>query len=272
MYPGEPLKEPTIKESFIEVYDDVIHPGMCANFIEFFEDKYWDKYRKIGASGGSSSQDFSKVDDPDKLNKHDRELYDQEQTRLKTVKNTRELTLENMIEVSMLNVFSTGKFPRDIFGRFARKYNNKINQFLTKYINRYKVFGSPEIHNNDGELLEYVSEDYVKSRLAKMFPHQIQQYKKGEGHYSGWHCEYSPSSLEQASRSLIYLFYLNDVEEGGETEFYNQKIKVKPKAGRLVIFPAYFTHIHKGHVPISNDKYIITSMYGEYINPNPRNF
>ena len=55
------------------------------------------------------------------------------------------------------------------------------------------------------------------------------------------------------------MFYLNDVKEGGETEFYHQKIKIKPKAGTLVLFPAGFTHTHKGNMPISNDKYIITT-------------
>jgi hypothetical protein len=52
---------------------------------------------------------------------------------------------------------------------------------------------------------------------------------------------------------------LNDVEEGGETEFYYQDKKIKPKAGRMVIAPSGFTHTHRGNVPTSNDKYILTS-------------
>jgi hypothetical protein len=54
------------------------------------------------------------------------------------------------------------------------------------------------------------------------------------------------------------MFYLNDVEDGGETELY-QNTMVKPKAGRMVIAPAYFTHTHRGNIPVSNDKYILTS-------------
>ena len=57
------------------------------------------------------------------------------------------------------------------------------------------------------------------------------------------------------------MFYLNDVEEGGETEFYNQKVKIKPKKGTCVIFPTYNTHLHKGHIPISNDKYILNMWF-----------
>jgi hypothetical protein len=55
------------------------------------------------------------------------------------------------------------------------------------------------------------------------------------------------------------MVYLNDVEQGGETEFYFQNLKSKPKQGTLVIAPATFTHTHRGNMPISNDKYIFTS-------------
>jgi hypothetical protein len=55
------------------------------------------------------------------------------------------------------------------------------------------------------------------------------------------------------------MYYLNDVEEGGETEFFYQGKKLAPRAGSLVIAPAGFTHTHKVHVPRSGDKYILTS-------------
>jgi len=59
--------------------------------------------------------------------------------------------------------------------------------------------------------------------------------------------------------TLLFMFYLNDVAEGGETEFYYQQRALKPKAGTMVIAPAYFTHTHRGCIPVSNDKYILTS-------------
>jgi hypothetical protein len=52
--------------------------------------------------------------------------------------------------------------------------------------------------------------------------------------------------------------YLNDVEEGGETEFLYQKKRVKPVKNRVVVWPAGFTHTHRGNPPLSNAKYIIT--------------
>ena len=69
-------------------------------------------------------------------------------------------------------------------------------------------------------------------------------------------------SYETARRFLVGFFYLNDVEEGGETAFQQHKsvpisVKVKPKAGRLLIFPPLWTHPHIGMKPISEPKYII---------------
>ena len=69
-------------------------------------------------------------------------------------------------------------------------------------------------------------------------------------------------SYATARRFLVAFFYLNDVEEGGETAFQQHKtlpiaMKVKPKAGRLLLFPALWTHPHIGMKPISGSKYII---------------
>ena len=65
-----------------------------------------------------------------------------------------------------------------------------------------------------------------------------------------------------ARRFLVYFWYLNDVAEGGETAFQlnrnvEPKIKVQPRAGRLLMFPPLWTHPHIGMMPISNPKYII---------------
>jgi len=65
-------------------------------------------------------------------------------------------------------------------------------------------------------------------------------------------------------RIITYLWYLNDVEEGGETLFHN--FKIKPKTGSLLLFPATWTYKHSGAMPISNDKYIITGWV--WINEN----
>lgn len=89
----------------------------------------------------------------------------------------------------------------------------------------------------------------------------VQRYEKGIGGYHYWHSEIFPQlpHNKPLHRVLAFLYYLNDVEEGGETEFHYQGIKVKPKKGTLIIFPAGFTHTHKGHIPLSSEKYVVTS-------------
>lgn len=89
----------------------------------------------------------------------------------------------------------------------------------------------------------------------------LQKYDAGEGGYFHWHSEIYPQDerCEPLHRVLLFMFYLNDVADGGETEFYYQQRKIAPKRGRMVIAPAGFTHTHRGNMPVSNDKYIATS-------------
>lgn len=83
----------------------------------------------------------------------------------------------------------------------------------------------------------------------------MKKYTKEIDGYHGWH-EDNGRDIPEICRMLVFMYYLNDVKEGGETDFLHQNLKIKPTKGSLAIFPTYFTHTHKGHVPISNDKYI----------------
>lgn len=62
-----------------------------------------------------------------------------------------------------------------------------------------------------------------------------------------------------ANRYLVFLWYLNDVAEGGETRFCDLDITVAARAGRLLVFPPYWMFQHAGLPPISNDKYIVST-------------
>lgn len=85
---------------------------------------------------------------------------------------------------------------------------------------------------------------------------KVQKTAKGEG-YHVWH--YEACDRKSSNRVLAYILYLNDVEEGGETEFLYLMKRYKPKRGTLLLFPAALTHTHRGNPPLSGDKYIITS-------------
>jgi len=90
----------------------------------------------------------------------------------------------------------------------------------------------------------------------KNWGNKVQRTNVGQG-YHIWHSEIGDG--DSSRRLLFYILYLNDVEEGGETEFLYQRKRYKPEQGTLMIAPAGFTHTHRGNPPLSNDKYIITS-------------
>jgi len=112
---------------------------------------------------------------------------------------------------------------------------NALNKCLTDYREKYTAF-------------QMFSE-------IKDTGFQVQRYIKNEGFYI-YHNDFSAD--KEKYRILTFLFYLNDVEEGGETEFFYGKLKVKPEAGKCILFPASWTFPHTGIMPISNDKFIVT--------------
>ena len=89
---------------------------------------------------------------------------------------------------------------------------------------------------------------------------QIQFTKYKVKGYYGWHFE-NNGSVGSITRHLVFSTYLNDVKDKGETEFYYQKTKIKPKKGKTIIFPATWTHTHRGIPSTKNIKYIVTGWY-----------
>ena len=86
---------------------------------------------------------------------------------------------------------------------------------------------------------------------------KIQKTLPTEGYHT-WHIEHA-KGFENRARAFVFSVYLNDVEEGGETEFLHFSKRVKPKTGRIVIWPAAFPYLHRGNPPLSGEKYILTS-------------
>jgi len=98
------------------------------------------------------------------------------------------------------------------------------------------------------------------SDLQNYQPHTIYTYKvqktSPSGGYHIWHSENGDKHF--SSRIGVYILYLNDVAEGGETEFLYLSKRIAPKKGRLVIFPPNYPWAHRGNPPLSGDKYILT--------------
>ena len=87
----------------------------------------------------------------------------------------------------------------------------------------------------------------------------LMQKTQPKGGYHSWHHE--QQNLRDDKRCLVWMLYLNDVNDGGETEFLYQSKRVQPKRGTVMIFPAAFTHQHRGNPPLSGSKYIITGWF-----------
>jgi predicted 2-oxoglutarate/Fe(II)-dependent dioxygenase YbiX len=76
-----------------------------------------------------------------------------------------------------------------------------------------------------------------------------------EGKAMGSHIDSTPDQQEKAAMTAI--LYLNDDYEGGELFFREQKIKLKPKAGTVVIFPSYIPFYHQSFTITKGVKYIV---------------
>ena len=85
----------------------------------------------------------------------------------------------------------------------------------------------------------------------------IQRYEKGQ-HFQKVHTE--RSGISSLHRLFAFMTYLNDVadEDGGSTVFTHYDLKVQPRKGHTLIWPAEWTHAHKGSILLKNCKYIIT--------------
>jgi hypothetical protein len=93
--------------------------------------------------------------------------------------------------------------------------------------------------------------------------YNIQKYNPGEG-FKQWHAESSGYDPIGMKRILAWMIYLNDVDDGG-TEFLNQNTVIEAKAGKLCVWPAFFTHVHRSQVSNTKTKYIATG-WANYIN------
>ena len=97
--------------------------------------------------------------------------------------------------------------------------------------------------------------------IKKYMPNDEDQFKV--------HVDVVRSMGDSAKRFLVFILYLNDVEDGGHTMFPKPNIWVKPRAGRLLVFPPFWTHPPAGLKPLSGPKYVMMSYlhYGDADDP-----
>ena len=119
--------------------------------------------------------------------------------------------------------------PKDVI----ETYQSGLKKCLGAYVSRYA--------------LNHMTLQHKTFKMHKVLPTQG---------YHFWHSE--NGNQVDSDRILVYSTYLKVPEEGGETEFRHQSYRVKPIVGRTLIWPAGFTHTHRGNPPLDGEKYYIT--------------
>jgi len=144
------------------------------------------------------------------------------------------------------------------------KYKKSTDLSITHFVNDYKLEDQTIFNALNKSMIEY-DRKYLKTLHPNLTwmdnpylsmddtGYQMQRTKVGE--YYRWHNDFCV--FTQGVRIATFIFYLNDVYEGGETEFVDGTL-IKPERGKLIIFPAYWNYHHQGRPPISNTKYIVT--------------
>ena len=113
----------------------------------------------------------------------------------------------------------------------------------------------------DNALNKYIDE-HPSLGMHKFYSQIVKvQRTPPKGGFHKWHAEQG-GCVSAASRCLVWMIYLNDTPEGeGTTEFLEQGLKIQPKKGTIVFFPAAWTHTHRGNPVYTCDKYIATGWY-----------
>jgi hypothetical protein len=159
----------------------------------------------------------------------------------KNVKDTQDLMIPNSPDKSGFDKWSKiQKFLEKELAKNTKEYIKILDDIVIKN------------HEKENTTSQYTTFGSLLTNESFM----VQRYTKQKGRYI-YHNDFKSDYENKKYRVITYLWYLNNVEEGGETEFWGTHI-IKPEAGKLLLFPASWTFPHRGKMPLSHDKYIIT--------------
>lgn len=142
---------------------------------------------------------------------------------------------------------------------------NNTEGLVDKEFRNTRILDVPANYSNDSRwffasraVWQY-ADKYGKefgAEFSNMETLQLLNYFTKDGLYKP-HIDSGPGM----QRIFSAVLYLNDVEEGGETYFNNFNVFVKPKTGRLVIFPANYIYMHEAKTPVSNEKFALVTWF-----------
>ena len=142
------------------------------------------------------------------------------------------------LEIKKSRDLSIMPFPIEM-SSYAQSLSNALDNYLEKY-----------------EWADRTTNFAIKESV------NIQRYKPGEGFYQ-WHMENFGTGMA-INRHLVFMTYLNDVENGGTEFYYYPDLKIQARKGLTLIWPAGWTHTHKGVISNVEEKTIVTGWYSFY--------
>ena len=166
-----------------------------------------------------------------------------------------------------------GDVCAEIIERFEQnpedQYQGRVGQQTTEDIDIKRstdLVVSGKTHWKDIDRLLFSSLDRALHEFNDLYPFFKGQFKDmgysiqrtAVGEYYHWHID--GGSHEFSHRQLVAIWYLNNLNgSGGTTEFRYQEINVNPEAGKLILFPPFWTHEHRGQALQRGSKYIATT-------------
>lgn len=109
-----------------------------------------------------------------------------------------------------------------------------------------------------GKAINALAADYPFFAVNRLRDMGYQLQRTNEDEFYHWHIDGGPGEFSQ--RQLVAIWYLNDVPgPGGTTDFAVQDVSIQPQRGKLVLFPPFWTHIHRNAKLEKGVKYIATT-------------
>jgi len=163
-----------------------------------------------------------------------------------TVSVNKTSSIKKTIDIDLKNIAS-----EDLIADIVKA----LKKAAINYFKEYKIY--PSEHKD--ELLAFSSAKFHDVFIKSLFSWDqsslhIKKYNVGD--YFNWHIDRGNSSWLNYSRELVFQIYLNEGCKGGETQFKFQDVSIKPSVGAVLVFPAGFTHKHRGAKVTQGTKYI----------------
>lgn len=175
-----------------------------------------------------------------------------------SIEQIKSLVLENKQGIS----FEASTILDDVDNKINNEklIRTSSNLFVSNHMHKNKFLSSFDKRCNeiiDSSIQRYREIFMINSEIFNQEGFQLLKYEPG-GFYKAHH-----DSFPATKRAVSVLIYLNDDYEGGEIEFVNFDLKIKPKAGTLILFPSNYPYKHIAHPVTSGTKYVVVTWLHE---------